>query len=483
MIAVLPRLFRIFYPYAWFEDAAYLYHAFAFKSGLRPFVDTICVHPPTIEYLLAGLYNLFGISYRVAEIFTAIIIAFSAVLIFDITRRIFNNYIALFAVIIFSLATLFFRYHIFEREIFTLTISIVIMWMFVQMNFNSTWAFFIGALAGLAMGIKFSGLFILPAIIVTLLVQRDYKKIIFVILGFTLVSLLIWGYFFLRYKEPAYYQLLLFHFFKKSGISVVVKFLDTFVRDLNFLWLLGASGLILSLKIPNKYLLFPFTIFIEITIFFLFISPTLWPHNMIDLLLPLTLGNCISIYYLYKFFTGGSKYSKFAIFTGLFILVFIFCGALNPAHFQGLGFVPRKEFDATVQFIRNHTPDNLPIHAPHYLANEAQRLKIVDYEELIGPYLLMVSKLKSKAKLFENNILYNEWYELVENTLHFWRYELNKDIAEKKISCAVWDNISPEWSLMYNVDTLLEKKISLFTNAGYRIAYKSSHYIVWLVQK
>lgn len=480
MIAVLPRLFRILYPYAWFEDAAYLYHAFAFKSGLKPFIDTICVHPPTIEYLLAGLYNLFGVSYRVAEIFSAIIIAFSAILIFDITRHIFNNYIALFAVIIFSLATLLFRYHIFEREIFTLTISIVIMWMLMQINFNATHAFLIGGLAGIAMGIKFSGLFILPAIIITLLVQRDYKKIFFVILSFTFVSLVIWGYFFLRYREPAYYQLLLFHLFKKSGISAIIKFLDTFVRDLNFLWLLGGSGLILSLKIPNKYLFFPFTIFVEITIFFLFISPTLWPHNMIDLLLPLTLGNSISIYYLYKFFTCRSRYSKFAIFIGLFILIFVFCGALKPAYFQGWGFVPRKEFGATVQFIHNHTPDNLPIHAPHYLANEAHRLKIVDYEELIGPYRLMVSKLKNKTGLSESTISYNEWYELVENTLHLWRYELNKDIAERKISCAVWDNISPEWSLMYNVDTLLEKKFGLFTNAGYRIAYKSFHYVVWL---
>ncbi|MEO0216517.1 MAG: glycosyltransferase family 39 protein, partial [candidate division WOR-3 bacterium] len=106
LIAVLPRLLRIFYPYAWFEDSIYLYHAFAFKSGLKPFLQTICVHPPTIEYLLAVLYNLFGVSYRIAEILTAVIISVSTILLFDIARRIFDKYIAIFVISVYSLSSL-----------------------------------------------------------------------------------------------------------------------------------------------------------------------------------------------------------------------------------------------------------------------------------------------------------------------------------------------------------------------------------------
>ena len=73
LIAVVPRVIRLLYWEAYFEDSVYLYHAFAINIGRRPFIDMICTHPPTIENLLSILYNIFGVSYRVAEIFTALI--------------------------------------------------------------------------------------------------------------------------------------------------------------------------------------------------------------------------------------------------------------------------------------------------------------------------------------------------------------------------------------------------------------------------
>lgn len=482
MIAGLPRLFRLFYPYAWFEDSAYLYHAFAFKSGLKPFIDTICVHPPTIEYLLAGLYNLFGISYRVAEVLSAVIISLSTIFLFDIARRIFDKHIGLFVAATFSFSSLLFRYHIFEREVFTIAITIFILWFITNKKLNTFYALIIGILAGFAFGIKFSGLFIIPAIIGYLLFEREYRVIFFAMIGFIITSAVIYSYFLLTYKESAYYQLFLFHFFKGYDVSIGVRFLDTFVRDLNYLWILGCSGILLSLFIPNRILIFPIIIFVEYTMFFIFISSTCWPHNMIDVLLPLSLGNGVGLFYLNKFFIVPRKNLIPVILIVLSIFIFIFIGALRPVYYQGLGYISRNEVTKVAKFIRENTPERIPIHAPHYLANEAQRPKIIDYEELIGPYRLMVSTIKNRTKNSEKTLHSNGWYELIEKTLPLWRNELNNAITEKKISCAVWDKVFPEWSLMYNIDRYLENKFNLFSNAGFKIMYNNNYYTVWLVK-
>ncbi|MEO0184943.1 MAG: glycosyltransferase family 39 protein [candidate division WOR-3 bacterium] len=475
-------MFRLLCPYAWFEDCAYLYHAFAFKSGLKPFVDTLCVHPPTIEYLLAGLYNIFGVSYQVAEIMTAVIVAIATVLLFDISKNILGKYIALFVVASFSFSSLLFRYHIFEREIFTLSISILVMWIITRRKLNPYSALLIGILAGFGFGIKFSGLFILPPIIIYLLSLREYKTIFFSIIGFVITSLVIYGYFLLRYKEPAYIQLFVFHFFKGFDVNSSVRFFNTFIRDLNYLWLLGGSGIFLSAFVSRKVLIFPLVVFIEYTLFFLFISATCWPHNMIDLLLPMSLGCGVSIYFVKKFTTDAKNNIMPVILIIGFVIFSILIGSLRPDYYQGLGYIPRTEVAKAARFIQANTPDKVPIHCPHYLANEAQRLKIIDYEELIGPYLLIKNLLENKDHNAIENLRSINWYELIERTLPLWRNDLNNVVVERKVSCAVWDKVFPEWSLMYNIDTYLENKIKLFSNAGYEVRYDNKFYTIWLLK-
>jgi len=470
------------YAYAWFEDSAYLYHAFAFKSGLKPFLDTICVHPPTLEYLLAGLYNIFGVSYRVAEILSAIVVSISTILLFDISQKIFDKYIALFVTGIFSLSSLLFRYHIFEREVFTLSISVLILWIISRGRSTPYNALLIGVLVGIGFGIKFSGLFILPPVILFLLFTRQYKTILFTTLGFFVTSLIIYGYFLLSYKETAYNQLFLFHFFKGYNATITIRFLNTFVRDLNYLWIFGGGGLILSLLISNRILIFPIIIFIEYTIFFLFVSSTCWPHNMIDLLLPLSLGNGVTFHYLKLFFIESKRKIAKIFLIGVSIFVFIILGSLRQDYYQGFGYLPRNELVKAAEFVRSNTSEKMPIHAPHYLANEAQRLKIVDYEELIGPYRLIESLREKKDYTTIETLKSVHWYDLIEITLPLWRDELNNAIMERRISCAVWDKVFPEWSLIYDIDRRLEDELKLFSNAGYEIKYNSPVYTIWLAK-
>jgi hypothetical protein len=481
LIGAIPRVFRFLYPYAWFEDSAYLYHAFAYKSGLKPFIQTLTVHPPTLEYLLAFFYNIFGVSYRIAELLTGIVLFLSALLLFDSACRIFNNFVAIIVMLSFSLSSLLFRYHIFEREVFTLFLSMFIFWMIIKLRKNLYTGILLGFISGIGFGIKFSGIFILFSILGYFLYQRNLRMLFFTIIGFIISTLPIWGYFLLKYKPHSYYQLILFHFHKGLGGNAWQRFLDLFIRDLNFLWILGGSGLALSLFIRNRLLIYPLILFLLYTIFFLFISSTYWPHNMIDLLFPLSLANGISFYYLYNFFKQPKKNIIPLIFISISGIIFISLGNANPRYYNGLGYIKRNEFKQVVDFIQKQTPDKLPIYAPHYIANESHRFKVVDYEELIGPYFMMLKIIEKKS---ESKDLYKklDWYELVEKTLPLWRYDLNAMIKQRKVSCVVWDRISPEWSLMYNIDTLLENRYSFFSSAGYRIRFISPNYTVWLLE-
>ncbi len=200
---------------------------------------------------------------------------------------------------------------------------------------------------------------------------------------------------------------------------------------------------------------------------------------MIDILLPLSLANGVSLFYLKNLLTPVKKNIFPVILIVIAGIVFIFLGALYPKYYQGLGYIPRNEVKKVAEFISENTPVNMPIHAPHYIANEAHRLKIIDYEELIGPYRLMINRL-SKKDDFEKNLYANGWYDLIVKTLPLWRYELDNAIMEKKVSCVVWDRIFPEWSLMLNIDIHLETNFNFFSSAGFNIRYNTRYYTVWL---
>ncbi len=438
---------------------------------------------PTIEYLLSGLYSIFGISYRTAEVFSAIIMIFSTLLLFDIARRTLGKQIGLFVIAIFSCSSLLFRYHIFEREIFTLAISILVLWFIVSRKLEILNAIIIGIIAGFGFTIKFSGLFVVPAIIVYLLIERKYREALFAILSFVITSSVIYGLFFLKYGESVYEQVFLFHFFKGYDFSAGVRFFDTFIRDLNYLWVLGFSGIFLSVLYPGRILVFAFVIFVVYAVFFLFISSTCWPHNMIDLLLPLSLGSGVSLCFIHRFISEPKKNALPFIFIIICLAVFILFGSLNPRYYQGFGYIPRKEVAEVAKFIRGHTSAGMPVHASHYIASEAQRLKFIDYEELIGPQRLMIAIRRNQISGVDRLMKTNDWYGLIEKTLPLWRNELNQAFVDKRISCAVWDKKFPEWSLMYNIDRYLENKMNFFSNAGYQIMYNTDYYTIWLVHR
>jgi hypothetical protein len=325
----------------------------------------------------------------------------------------------------------------------------------------------------------------MPAILVYLILRNKYRLGVIVFGSFLIVGGAIWGYYLVRYGKPAFYQLILFHFIKGTGMSIGERITRAFLPELNYLWFLGGGGILLSLMQINRrqaVLTVPALLFGEIAIFFLFMSSTIWPHNMIDLILPLSVGSACVISQIKDAVKLRHIDYVTASATLLSMVLTTAFGAMNLGrNYVGWRGLSRKEVADVCIYLRQSTPADKTIHAPQYIANEAQRLKCVDYDELIGPYRWMTSVIeKSGLSGLKSSRQFSDWYDMVDKTAVLWRPELNQAILAQNVSVAVWDAGLPEWMLNYNIDVSLESLHQFYSRAGYVVGYRSGPYEVWV---
>jgi hypothetical protein len=474
---------RLLYPYAWFEDAAYIYHGFALQSGQRPFLDILVVHPPAFEGFLSILYRIFGVTYLVPEIFSALTMTAMALLLCDTTRRLLDPAAAWFAAAVFSGASLLARYHIYEREVYTAALAILVVWLLVARK-ERFWLYAsIGVLCGAGFAVKFSGLFLPAAVVIYLLIEKKWRPALTVAAFFLAVGAGVWIFYFLKYGKPVFYQLILFHFIKGVNVSLFTRLRETFVLDLNYLLPLGAAGVILMAgHRPRGVFFLFFILFAEIAIFFLIFSSTLWAHNMIDLLPPLAVGAGYAFWRVKGMAaTRRLRIGPAALIAGL-AAVFAILGSFDFKHnYQGWGYVSRRQVTDIARLIRAHTPENMPIYASQYMANEARRLRIVDYEELLGPYRWMLETLaRDGIRGLSKSREFGTWLEAVGKTAYLWRPNVDQALAEGLVSAAVWDSDFPEWNINYEIDVIREQRSGFMSRAGYAVIYDRDPYTVWL---
>jgi hypothetical protein len=483
LIAVLPRLVRLLYPYAWFEDAAYIYHGFALQAGQRPFLDALFVHPPAFEGMLSLLYGIFGVTYRVPEILSALVMTGTALLIFDSSRRLLGPAAACFATAVFSAASLLARYHVFEREVYTAALAAGVVWLLVAVKERGRLYLLIGFLSGLGFAIKFSGLFLAAAVVIYLLSEKKWRPALTVAAVFMVVGAGTWAYCLLKYGRPAFDQLVLFHFVKGVNVSPLARLRETFILDLNYVLPLGAAGVFLGAsRRPRRVLLLPFILFVETAFFFLFLSSTLWAHNMIDLLPPLAIGAGYSFWRVRNMLAErrwpvGPALAIFGLF-GIFAIL----GSFDlKDNYQGWGYLSRGRLREVAALILAHTPENMPVYAPQYVANEARRLRVLDYEELLGPYRWMLETLESDGiRGLSRSRSFGTWLDAVGKTAGYWRPAVDQALAEGKVSAAVWDKRFPEWNINYEIDVARESRTGFMARSGYVVIYDRDPYTVWL---
>ena len=483
LIAALPRVIRLLYPYAWFEDTANIYHGFALQAGQRPFLDILTVHPPAFEGFLSLLYRIFGVTYTVPEILSALVMTTMALLLCDATRRLLDPVAAWFAAAVFSGASLLARYHIYEREVYTAALAVLVAWLLVARK-EHVWLYAsIGVLCGAGFAVKFSGVFLPAAVVISLLAGKKWRPALIVALCSLAVGGGIWVFYFLKYGKPAFYQLILFHFVKGVNVSLFTRFRETFILDLNYLLPLGAAGAVLMAVDRRRRAFFPFVIlFAEIVIFFLFFSSTLWAHNMIDLIPPLAAGAGYAFWRIKGMILNRHwPVGPLVLIAGLGV-VFAILGSFDfKNNYQGWGYIPRRQVADVARLIRVHTPENMPVYAPQYLANEARRLRVVDYEELLGPYRWMLETLaRDGIRGLGKSREFGTWLDAVGKTAYLWRPDVDQALAEGSVSAAVWDSDFPEWNINYELDVIREQRSGFMARAGYVVIYDRDPYMVWL---
>jgi hypothetical protein len=441
------------------------------------------VHPPAFEGFLSLLYRIFGVTYLVPEIFSALIMTATALLVCDTTRRLLDPVAAWFTTAVFSGASLLARYHIYEREVYTAALAVLVAWLLVARKERS-WLFaLIGALCGAGFAVKFSGAFLPAAVVIYLLAEKKWRPALTVAICFLAVGAGIWAFYFLKYGKPAFYQLILFHFVKGVNVSLFTRFRETFILDLNYLLPLGTAGVILMAGLrPRGVLFLYFILFAEIVIFFLFFSSTLWAHNMIDLMPPLTVGAGYAFWRVKGMIASRRWPVGSAVLIAVLGAVFVFLGSFDFKHnYQGWGYMPRRQVADVARLIRVQTPENMPVYAPQYLANEARRLRIVDYEELLGPYRWMLQTLASGGiRGLSKSREFGTWLEAVGKTAYLWRPDVDQALAQRSVSAAVWDSDFPEWNINYEIDVIREQRSGFMARAGYVVIYDRDPYTVWL---
>ena len=112
---------------------------------------------------------------------------------------------------------------------------------------SSVGAFMAGILAGLAMSIKISGIFIILPLALVFLLKKRKKLLVSCILGWLFIAGGLWIYYLSQYGHLAFYQLILLHFIKGETLSFFENFRTVFIPSLNYLLVFGTGGLLIGL--------------------------------------------------------------------------------------------------------------------------------------------------------------------------------------------------------------------------------------------
>ncbi len=217
------------------------------SQGVLPYVNFNFAHPPLQVFSIALLFRTFGINFVVAKLSTFIPSFVSAILIFLISKNLFNKKIAIIATIFFALAPQF----------LAASDQGIGMWEVVALILLSAYATLknkikFSALAfSLAIFFRYLAIFYFPFLILLAILKKKNAKqfflftILFSGIIFT-VSYAIFGYEFIN-------QTILFQIFSK--LAYTVNFGYTYLPMVLFTIFLEAVSLLYAYIYKNKTLL------------------------------------------------------------------------------------------------------------------------------------------------------------------------------------------------------------------------------------
>lgn len=395
----VPRIARIAYPELVIEDDFYLQNAFLVSAGDRPYLDFTLNHFPLLEYALAGLIRIFGPSVGLAEYVTQACVAFNTAAVLIIASRLCDRRAGLAAAALYSCSALVFKYHLFEREFFTSACMAAGLYCWLFMRSSRLGPALTGCLFALAAILKLtSGVFFCAIVLWAFLLKRRrecaWMLAVFVSLlaGCTLLCVALYGREFI-------FQVFIFHFMK--GCRSLPGRIECFVENTDFTVFAGLLGFFFyraRAHAESWNLIRLLTA--ACPVFFVFFSSTVWPHNLLEMLMFSSLLGGAYIRTLPgvlaavvgkpapRIKSSVGMLAGAAAVAGVFVFVqpWTIEGAdKRMSNTYGFGFVARRDISEAVQFVAAHTRDCDYICCPvPLIAYASARRKLIHYWESAG---------------------------------------------------------------------------------------------------
>lgn len=482
LIALLlgPRLLRIAYPYLWVEDDVYWNNAFLILEGQKPYEDFIQPHFPALEYLLAVFFALFKPTFLTAEVLTAAAVAAMALLLFMVVKEEGSWLKALLTVFFLSTSQLFFRYHIFQLEIFE-ALLVVVMFYLIKRDISGKGQIFIVLLMALGFSMKASFVLIQASFIMLLLFERETRKAVNTLLLLLAADAGILVLYFLLFGDEFVIQALFFQFVKGTNLYGFERAPYFFHYGLDLGIWIGALGFIQSaIKRPKGHGFFLLLTF-SYLIFFGPLFDTFWLHNLLPIVPCMAFFASSAVVDLFQRLKGLKRpISKGILLTtveAIYILLGLFYFTLwkdyPPGNLYGFGFMPEEEVREVVGFIKGNTIPSEKVLVPDFFAMESQRQNIFNCIEARGVYLWLKEGLKENRLLeLRDHARGRTFQQMVEETKHYWLDELKESMSHGQPRLLVTSK-KPSLSYPYLEPATLKEK-------GYTMAMKSKFFYGWL---
>lgn len=409
-VFLLPRVLRLVYPYAWFEDPFYLYGAYLVEKGWVPYRDFNHVQLPGAEYLLSALYSFFGTSYRVAEIFTQAVVYANTWLIYLAGRELCGRTAGMFAAVIFSCSSLVFRYHVWERELLVLLLVTAVFCLLLRWEkLDRLRSSVLGLIFAAGIFIKLTTVVPLAAALLFIAVVRKEAKYALVTglsaLVFTLLA--VSSFFWLAGPENFFIQAFFIHFVK--GLTSYSRFAALLypLYTMDITAALGILGVFFWKKKFPPAAWYPALVLLVYWAFLAFVSLTVWPHNFVYFLPFLSLSGGVFLAALYEMAWIRRQFLLPFSLAAAALLLLASVVPLKNANWvmggaYGFGYIPRKDVTEISAFIRENTAPADLLLLPQHIAAESGRETVIS-ETMDTPGLIgwVEEKRKNKAGLRE----------------------------------------------------------------------------------
>lgn len=488
LLLLIPRLARLAYGKVWIEDDAYLDLAFRMGRGFVPYRDFPIPHFCLPEALLGGMFRLFGPSLFLAELVNQGAILIAALVLNAAFRRNNRDALGILAALCLSLSSLTFRYHLWEREILGLPLCAAGIYLVQTWTPDVRRGKFIGLLAALmalSAMVKLTFLVFWLGLSIYLLMDARTRKTAVWAFGIGLGATSSFALLFAWIFYPHFFQqVVLVHLLKGAGETFLIK-LRSIPLWLDLLFTLGVPGLILLWRRHRDWGVLILTLVLAEAVFYGFLSPTLWPHNLIDFLIPLsvasgttllTLGECLK-----NSRSGSFDAKRLAGFAGLLAWIAISAVWIAPIRpgqkhrgaLYGFGFQSREEIQTVAGAIRAHSRVEDRIAAPAMIAVAADRIKLIAYRELAGELAAIRTAweqggLGAALRLNREGRLFCR----VQDSRVGWEAEIARAIREHRLACVVND-----WGRAHYPHFGVPAEF--LREQGYRCVFRSEHYDVW----